>query len=106
MLQTAGAAEGGVFLAEGSIQTRLQKLHPAHKRLALLHRRHGQQFGLLGTHTQNQDVLHLPANPTHVNRVMMTMLRKKAGCSSHHFLRLLLRPLLRQISGQLGLQQE
>lgn len=42
MLQTGRAAEGTVSLTKHSIQTRLQKLHSAHKGLALLHGRHSQ----------------------------------------------------------------
>ena len=48
-LLTAGAAEGAVFLTKRSVQTRLQKLHSAHKGLALLQGRQGAEFGLLDT---------------------------------------------------------
>lgn len=40
MLQTARATEGTVFLTKHSVQTRLQKLHSAHKGLTLLLGRH------------------------------------------------------------------
>lgn len=72
MLQTAGAAEGSVFLTEHSIQTRLQELHPVHKGLALLQGRHSQEFGLLDTDTESSNVLHLPDIKDIILRFIMT----------------------------------
>lgn len=53
MLQAAGAAEGAVPLTKRSVQARLQKLHSAHKGLALLRGRHSLEFGLLNTDAQS-----------------------------------------------------
>lgn len=53
VLQAAGAAEGAVALTKHSVQTRLQKLHSAHKGLALLRGRHSLEFDLLDTDAQS-----------------------------------------------------
>lgn len=60
LLWTAGAAERAVLLTECSLQTWLQKLNSAYKRLTLLQWCHSQKFGLFNTHMKSQNVLHLP----------------------------------------------
>lgn len=59
MLQTGGAAEGAVLLTERSVQTRLQELHSAQERLALLQAAHREELGLLGANPQSYDVVDL-----------------------------------------------